>query len=122
MGSKGKESYREATVMFIEKLCGIHTLSCMGNQFDGSSAKAEFKCREAATSDPECIYVQGENRGKVDLALKLITKRLVGGTARVMQKNRLPLVKLTGYVLEVGIKVAVKQIKPVVQSQIKSLN
>ena len=122
MGSKVKESYREVTVMFIEKLCGIHTLSCMSNQVDDSSAQAEFKCREAATSDPECIYFPGENRGKVDLALKLITKRLVGGTAKVMQKNRLPLVKLTGYVLEVGIKVAVKQIKPVVQSQIKSLN
>ena len=122
MGSKVKESYREVTVMFIEKLCGIHTLSCMGNQVDDSSAQAEFKCREAATSDPEYIYFPGENRGKVDLALKLITKRVVGGTAKVMQKNRLPLVKLTGYVLEVGIKVAVKQIKPVVQSQIKSLD
>ena len=109
-------------MMFTEKLCGIRTLSFKGNQLDGSSAQAEFKCREAATSDPECIYIQGENRGKVDLALKLVTKRVVGGTARVMQKNRLPLVKLTGYILEVGIKVAVKQIKPVVQSQIKSLD
>ena len=109
-------------MMFTEKLCGIHTLSRMGNQLNGSSTQAEFKCREAATSDPECIYIQGENRGKVDLALKLITKRVIGETARVMQKNRLPLVKLTGYVLEVGIKVAFKQIKPVVQSQINGLD
>lgn len=107
--------------MFIEKLCGIHTLSCMGNQLDGSSAQSDFKCRKVVTSGPDCIYIQGDNRGNVDLALKFVTKGVVRGTARVMQKNRLPLVKVTGYALEVGIKVAVKQIKPVVQSQIKSL-
>lgn len=107
--------------MFIEKLCGIYTLSCKVNQIDGTYDQSCFNCRKAVTSDPEYIYIQGDNRGNVDLALKFVTKGVVRGTARVMQKNRLPLVKVTGYALEVGIKVAVKQIKPVVQSQIKSL-
>ncbi|USE37418.1 hypothetical protein [Endozoicomonas sp. SCSIO W0465] len=102
--------------MFLMKLCGIHYLSYSDKQLDDVSG------RKAAISDPECIYLPGDNRDKVELALKLFGRATVSNTAKVLQKNRLPSVRLAGYALEIGIKLGIKKVKPIVQAQVSSLS